>query len=163
MKAFSLLILSLALTVTFARSALADESVEIPTYRLNVFLVPKAGEREFVVAQSDEEFSKMLQRYAPSVQLYKQRPPPVVNFGERVVVAYVWEDFPCQPYRVGRVLEYPDRVTVEIIHKVRGDNCICSASSMAAAAAVTIPRINKPIGYIIKPEEGPACTKPSVP
>ena len=62
-----------------------------------------------------------------------------------------------QPYRIGRVLQYPDRVTVEIIHRVMGKNCLCDASSMAAAAAVSIPRVDQRIDYIIKPEEGASC------
>ena len=116
MKAFSLRVLFVVLTVTCTGSVLADEPVEIPSARLDVFLVPKAGQKEFVVAHTDEEFTKMLQLYAPSVQPFKPRPPPIVNFGERIVVAYFWLDFPCQPYRIGRVLQYLDRVTVEIIH-----------------------------------------------
>lgn len=163
MKAFSLRVLFVVLTVTCTGSVLVDEPVEIPSDRLDVLLVPKANQKEFFVAHTDEEFTKMLQLYAPSVQPYKPRPPPIVNFGERVVVAYFWHDFPCQPYRIGRVLQYLDRVTVEIIHKVRGRNCICAASSMAAAAAVSIPRVNKPIDYIIKPEEGASCTQSLVP
>jgi hypothetical protein len=73
------------LTVTCTGRVLADEPVEIPSDRLDVFLVPKAGQKEFAVAHTDEEFTKMLRLYAPSVQ----------------------------PYHIGRVLQYLDRVTVE--------------------------------------------------
>jgi hypothetical protein len=156
-KAFSFRALFAVLTVTCTGSVLADDPVEVLSERLDVFLVPKAGQEEFVVAHTNEEFTTMQQLYAPSVQLSKPRPPPVVDFRKRIVVAYFWHDFPCQPYRIGRVLQYPDRVTVEIIHRVMGKNCLCDASSMAAAAAVSIPRVDKRIDYIIKPEEGASC------
>lgn len=146
------------LAVISTGSALADDLVEVPSERLNLSLVPKAGLAAFVVVHTNEEFTKMLQLYASLAQPYKPRPPPVVDFSKRLVVAYFWSDFPCQPYRIGRVLQYPHKVTVEIIHKVVGKACICKASSAQAVAAVSIPRVDKPIDYIIKPEEDANCS-----
>lgn len=161
-KACPFAALFVLLTVTVTGNALADDPLEVPYERLDVFLVPKAGQVEFVVAHTDEEFKKMLQIYAPSVQVYKPSALPVVDFRKRVVIAYLWQDFPCQPYHIGRVVRYSDRVTVEIIHKVRGRHCLCAASSLAAAEVFSIPRIDTPIDYIVKPEERASC-QPLVP
>jgi hypothetical protein len=66
-------------------------------------------------------------------------------------------DFPCQPYRIGRVVHYADRVMLEIIHNVMGKDCLCQASSMQAALAVSIARTYQPIESIIKSEESASC------
>jgi hypothetical protein len=136
----------------------AADVAEVPFERLNLYLTPKTGQPDFVVAQTDEEFKKMLEVYDSPAKPYKPLRPPVIDFQKRVVVAYFFSNSPCEPYSIGRVVESSDVVNLEINHKVQGKNCLCEMSLIQGVLAVSIPRVDKPIHYIIKTSDGLACT-----
>jgi hypothetical protein len=136
----------------------AADVAEVPFERLTLYLTPKTGQPDFVAAQTDEEFKKMLEIYDSPAKPYKPLLPPVINFQKRVVVAYFFANSPCEPYSIGRVVESSDVVNLEINHKVQGKNCLCGMSLFQGVLAVSIPRVDKPIHYIIKTSEGLTCT-----
>jgi len=140
----------------------AADVAEVPFERLNLRLSPVTGQPDFVVARTDEEFGKMQEVYGSRAQPYKPEPPPVIDFKKRVVIAYFFASSPYEPYNIRRIVEYPDVVTMEINHTVQGTNCVCHMSSLLGVMAVSIPRVDKPIRYEIKPNKGLTCTKPAV-
>jgi hypothetical protein len=128
-------------------------SVEIPFKRIDVSLGLRVSANEFVVVRTEDDFRKMWDQHfqfrAPGTTAPQ---PPDVDFGKFFVIAFFGGHSPCEPFRIVHVLDFPDRVTVSISHRVQGDSCTCIALFAPSINVIAIPRTAKPIDYVISSE-----------
>jgi hypothetical protein len=106
----------------------------------------------FLVARTEADFQRIWTLHTTSPELPPDtRQPPGVDFSKYFVIAFFGGGgVACEPYRITRVLEYPERITVEITHPMQGRNCTCITILATPYEMVRIPRVVKPIDYTIK-------------
>ena len=79
--------------------------------------------------------------------------PPKVDFGQSMVVAFFGaEGSNCDPYRLLRVIEHSDKLTLEIVHQVLGNHCTCGGMVAEPYILVRIGRTRKPLYFVIQSE-----------
>jgi hypothetical protein len=130
----------------------------LPFTRLNVDLMTRMSAIEFLVARSPAEFQSVWVLHAMpgvsglrSTEISAQQPN--VDFTKSIVIAFIGGNSPCEPYRITHIFEYSDRITAEITHpSVTGTTCVCAAVYAPSIEVVTMPRSDKPVDYVIKPE-----------
>jgi hypothetical protein len=128
-------------------------SVEIPFERIDVSLGLRVAANEFIVVRTEDDFRKMWDQHAkPGTPGITASQPPDVDFSKFFVIAFFGGHSVCEPFRIVHVLDFPDRVTVTISHRVQGDNCTCITVFAPSINVISVPRTEKPIDYVISSE-----------
>jgi hypothetical protein len=81
-------------------------------------------------------------------------PVPQVDFSKHVLIAFfAGGGDSCFWYHISRVLEFPDRLTVEVSHQVWGHGvCTCGGTAITSWAVIVVPATTKAIDYVIRPK-----------
>lgn len=137
-------------------------STMVPFERIPAQLTLTAKGNEFLVVRTERELKLMWKTHtrsaysnpaytsAPNLRGPAPQPPPRVNFSKSILVAFLGGGSACEPYRITRVLELPDQITVEVTHQEAGSDQTCTANFVPSVEIAQTPRTHKPIGYIVK-------------
>jgi hypothetical protein len=111
------------------------------------------------VARNEAEFQRIWVGSTPGSD-YPQDVTslPKVDFSRAIVVAFLYDSTPCDPYELIGVLEYPDKITAEFRHT--GNECICSTipAQWNIFFQISSGSSRKPIDYVIR-SEPPVCMR----
>jgi hypothetical protein len=135
--------------------AVAEPSapMEIPFKRIDVSLELRVGANEFIVVRTADDFRKMWDQHAKSgTPGITESQPPDVDFRKFFVIAFFGGRSACEPFRIVHVLDFPDRVTVTVSHRVQRDSCTCITVFAPSINVISVPRTEKPIDYAIRSE-----------
>ena len=89
-------------------------------------------------AHDEIEFRRIWAKVTAGTALASSAPPNV-DFGQSMVVAFFGaRGSNCDPYRLVRISARPDQLTLEITHRVLGNDCTCGIQDRAGDAAESL-------------------------
>jgi hypothetical protein len=162
LKLLGVLVFLAALNGLSAANEPTAAATAVPFERIPAQLTLTTEGNEFLVIRTEAELKRMWETHtrstysnpaymsAPNLPGPAPQPPPQVDFNKSVLVAFLGGFSACEPYRITRVLELPDRITVEVTHQEAGSGCVCTTNFAPSIEIARIPRTNKPISYVVE-------------
>jgi hypothetical protein len=148
-------VLAFALGSGVARADTAAEGgVDVPFQMLASGGNSQVHNAGVILINSDAELKRVWGLHAENPRL--PVPPaerPVVDFSRYSVVAlFGGSSIACEPYDILRVVNYSDKIVVEVDHPRQGHNCLCIAISVASYAFIRIAHVEKPFDAVVHSE-----------
>lgn len=150
---------AIVLSPAAAAAAPDEEGHEIPFRLLASGYSASIATPAFVQARNAQDLEWIWRLYANSSTSHRAVadpwPWPQVDFGSHMVVAFFYgrRDDEGNPLHFTRVLEYPERITLEIVHVIRRDEpdnpYTCGGFVHVPWFVIEIPRTLKPVDYTV--------------
>jgi hypothetical protein len=148
-------VLVLALGSGVARADTAAEGgVDLPFEMLASGGNSQVHNSGVILINSDAELKRVWKLHAENPDL-RIRPAerPVVDFSRYSVVAFFGgSSIACEPYDIRRVVNYSDKVVVEVDHPGQSHNCLCIAIGSTPYAFIRIAHVEKPFDAVLHSE-----------